>query len=63
MEGRRLGAVDNISVVVSIKKGAVIDVEASSYIDIVLRNYDIEGTEEEYLKVDDEGELYRETIW
>jgi len=50
-------------VIVSIRKGAVIDVEAPSYIDVVVRDYDIDGVDRNLLDVDKEGELYREMVW
>jgi hypothetical protein len=50
-------------VVISIKSGAVIDVEAPSSIDVVVRDYDVDGIEEDLLKVDGDGDLYREMIW
>jgi len=54
---------DKINVVISVKDGAVIDVEAPPQVDIVIRDYDIDGINEDLLDVDEEGELYREMIW
>jgi hypothetical protein len=53
----------NEKVVVSIKDGAVIEVEAPSSVDVVVKDYDIDGTEEALLKVDEDGDSYREMIW
>jgi len=53
----------NEKVVVSIKDGAIIDVEAPPRVDVVVRDYDIDGIDETRLKVDEDGALYREMIW
>ncbi len=53
----------NEKVVVSIKDGVVIDVQAPSSVDVVIRDYDIDGIEEALLKVDEDGDSYREMIW
>jgi len=50
-------------VIISMRKGAVIDVEAPSYIDVVVRDYDIDGVDRGLLDVDEEGDLYREMVW
>jgi hypothetical protein len=50
-------------VIISLKKGVVIDIEAPSYIDVVVRDYDIDGVDRNLLDVDKEGELYREMVW
>ncbi len=50
-------------VIVSIKDGMVIDVEAPDFLDVVIRDYDVEGVADKYLKRDKDGDLYRETIW
>ncbi len=47
-------------VVISIKKGFVIDVEAPSDIDIYIRNYDVEEVDRLFLKTDEEGNFYQE---
>jgi len=54
---------DKIRIVISVKGGAVIDVEAPSQADVVIRDYDIDGVDENLLDVDEEGDLYREMIW
>jgi hypothetical protein len=61
LPGFKGGMMDRV--IISIKKGAVIDVEAPSYIDVVVRDYDIDGVEKNLLDVDEEGELYREMVW
>jgi|CryGeyStandDraft_7_1057128.scaffolds.fasta_scaffold41678_2 hypothetical protein len=53
----------NGKVFVSIKDGVVIDVQAPSWVDVVVRDYEIGGIEEALLKVDEEGDSYREMIW
>lgn len=53
----------NSKVIILIKDGAVIDVEAPSNIDVHIRDYDIEGVDERLLDVDEDGEFYREMIW
>jgi len=53
----------NGKVFVSIKDGVVIDVQAPSWVDVVVRDYEIGGIEEARLKVDEDGDLYLETIW
>jgi hypothetical protein len=54
---------DKVNVVVSVKGGAVIDVEAPPHVDVVIRDYDVDGINEDLLDVDEEGDLYREMIW
>jgi len=54
---------DKINVVISVKDGAIIDVEAPSQVDVVVRDYDVDGINEDLLDVDEEGDLYREMIW
>ena len=49
-------------VVVSIESGAVMDVEAPPSVDVIIRDYDVDGTEEN-LKVDKDGNSYAESIW
>jgi len=57
----RRGMMDKV--IISMRKGAVIDVEAPSYIDVVVRDYDIDGVDRGLLDVDEEGDLYREMVW
>jgi len=54
---------DEANVVVSVKGGAVIDVKAPSCLDVVIRDYDVDGIDEDLLEVDEDGDLYREMIW
>jgi hypothetical protein len=60
---RREEVMDKINVVISVKDGAVIDVEAPPQVDVVIRDYDVDGINEDLLDVDEEGDLYREMIW
>ena len=53
----------NASIVVSVKGGAVIDVKAPSCVDVVIRDYDVDGIDEDLLEVNEDGDLYREMIW
>jgi len=54
---------DKVNVVISIKHGAVIDVQAPSCVDVVIRDYDIDGIDEDLLEVDEDRDLYREMVW
>jgi len=50
-------------IIVSIKGGVVIDVEAPSRVDVIVRDYEVEGVDTSRLKVDEDGDLYLESIW
>lgn len=52
----------NSKVIVSIKNGAVIDVEAPPDVDVYIRDYDVEGIDEKFLILDEEGDLCREIV-
>jgi len=54
---------DKINIVIWVRDGAIIDAEAPRQVDIVIRDYDVDGINEDLLAVDEEGDLYREMIW
>jgi len=39
------------------------DVEAPPSVDVIIRDYDVDGVEEDILKVDENGNSYAESIW
>ena len=53
----------NEKVIVSIKGGVLIDVVAPSWVDVILRDFDVQGVETNRLKTDEDGDLYLESIW
>lgn len=50
-------------VIVSVKGGMVIDVMAPQNIDVIIRDYDVDGVREDLLEIDNDGDRYREMIW
>jgi len=56
-------------IIISIKDGIIVDVEAPDYVDVIIRDYDIPrqggyvDLENYEIKTDEDGDEYVETVW